>query len=291
MRSTTVTGPLSADQLAEFEERGYLVFPSVFSREEVDVMAEEATQILQHCLNASLATGTWDRRLDVMATIEDPDVLDVRKLQPVKDLSPVFESIASDERLLGPMRQIMGSEPLLMEEKLNYKQKIRCPEVTGAFQIPQREARFNLHHDWGYYAEQGYPSEILSSAITIDETTSFNGPMRVIPGTHTREWPPVNPEAAGGSGLVDESLFPEEARIQVLAPPGSVMIFHSLLLHDSLPNTTEKPRRLMIYSHFPGSYSFEEDARNSHGRKLGREVEALYRQMVERGDYEDRVTL
>jgi hypothetical protein len=53
----------------------------------------------------------------------------------------------------------------------------------------------------------------------------------------------------------------------MLAPAGSFMIFHVLLVHNSKPNTSGRPRRIMIYSHYPKSqFDQPADVRNGPGR-------------------------
>jgi hypothetical protein len=279
--------PLSEEQLSQFDEHGYLVLPALFSNEEIGEMAREADRIRAFCINASLAVGRRDPRLDIFVEENDPESLYLLKLQPVKDLSACFERLSEDERLIAPMRQILGCEPILMEEKLNYKQRVDCPAYRERFDPKPRPSVFHLHHDWGYYRQQGYPPDTLSSAITIDEVTSENGPIRVIPGTHKQEWPLKDPEPTHGNGTVEDGLFAEEDRVEMLAPAGSVMIFHSRLLHDSTPNRTGGPRRIMIYSHYPGNYSFEEDLRNRGGREAGQALEAEYMGMKQRGEFVD----
>ena len=96
-----------------------------------------------------------------------------------------------------------------------------------------------------------------------------------------------NPDPSSGNGEVADGLFDDSDRVDVLAPAGSVLLFHSMLLHDSKPNTTDLPRRLMIYSHYPASAQMEEDVRNRGGRVAGQRLEAAYRAMVESGEYED----
>ena len=44
------------------------------------------------------------------------------------------------------------------------------------------------------------------------------------------------------------------------------MIFHSLLIHNSRSNTSGKPRRLMIYSHYPKAADLGHDVRNGPSR-------------------------
>ncbi len=277
---TTTTYSLTPQQIEAYQHDGYLILSGVFSTGEVARMAGEAERLLDLTLNASLATGEVSPRLDM----RNRDGLQVvRKIQPINDLSDHLRAVSDDPRLLQPMRDLMGCEPVLMEEKLNYKQALSRP-----VDIPTRpdDDSFPFHHDWGYYKAQGYPKETLSSAVSIDESTPDNGPIRVIPGSHLRDWP-LNNDGKGPE--IAEGVFSYEDAIDVLAPPGSVMIFHSALVHHSLANQTREPRRIMIYSHYPSTYSFEPDARNRGGRERGQKQEARYRALVESGAYTDQV--
>jgi ectoine hydroxylase-related dioxygenase (phytanoyl-CoA dioxygenase family) len=220
---------------------------------------------------------------------EDEGQLDLRKVQPVNDLSAAVAAASTDERLLGPMRQLMGAEPVLMEEKLNYKQMADIPQFLAAIPLRHGDSRFFLHHDWGYYRSQGYPPETLSSVVTIDETREDNGPIRVIPGTHLSDWPLRDPDPAHGNGIVVDGLFDPSDRVAITGAPGSVFLFHSKLLHDSMPNRSGAPRRLMIYSHYPDVLPMEHDIRNRAGRERGRRFEADYAARKACGAYVDRV--
>ncbi len=282
---------LSESDLTFFDKNGYLIQNSVFSPEEITAMSAEADRILALCINASLAQNQRDPRLDCAQSSDQPDCLDIRKIQPINDLSVLLKSVSEDSRLTGPLSQIMqGRNPMIMEEKLNYKQKVNCPQYIERIVPPVGESIFFLHHDWGYYRSQGYPQETISSAVSFDASRPELGPIRVIPGSHKQEWPLKDPDISRGSGIVIDGLFDENDRVEIIAPAGSVMFFHSLLLHDSCANITNEPRRLMIYSHYPDSYSFEEDSRNRYGRKAGQEFEANYVNMKESGLYSDEFT-
>lgn len=243
-------------------------------------MRREADRILDLAIRSSIATGEWNARIDLT---QRNGRLDFRKLQPVNDLSAAIRQASGDERLVGPLRQLMGEEPILMEEKLNFKQTLDCPEFVEMFRPPVGDDRFPLHHDWGYYRANGYPRSILSSAICLDDCTPDNGPLRVIPGSHKGDYPLKHADAGSGNGEVADGLFADDDRVDMVAPAGSVLLFHSLLLHDSKPNLTGQPRRVMIYSHYPGNYDFPEDARNRRGRQEGQRVEKAYRALVSVG--------
>ncbi|MBT5533329.1 hypothetical protein HOK31_09740, partial [Candidatus Poribacteria bacterium] len=111
---------MTAVQLEFFAENGYLILDAAFDADEVARMRADADAILELTLNSSVANGRRSGRLDMRSR---PDgVVVVRKIQPINDLSVCLTQVAADERLVGPLAALMGDDPVLMEEKLNYKQ-------------------------------------------------------------------------------------------------------------------------------------------------------------------------
>lgn len=268
------TDHLTTEQLEGYERDGYIVLPAVFAPEEVAEMAAEADRVAQLLIEASIVTGERSPRLDLQR--RGSSVM-LRKVQPINDVSEAFARYSSDDRLLGPMRDLLGCEPVLMEEKLNYKQVL--PADPGVEAGDEGES-FPFHTDIAFFLLDGYPLETLSSAITIDESTPDNGPLRVLPGSHrTLEWP----HHEGWPPRVREDAIPMDEVVDLLAPPGSVMLFHSALVHASSENTTNRPRRLMIFSHHPETHETEPDKRNRHLREAGRDHEQRYRDALSAG--------
>ena len=206
---------LTLNQLESFYDQGYLVLPEAFNADEVSRMQSEADNVLELIVNSSLANQRRSGRLDIRETPGGKWI--VRKIQPINDLSLFLAQVSADERLVTPLRQIMGDEPILMEEKLNYKEPL--PEPVEGIEARQLDDRFPVHNDWAYYAAQDYPQTVLSSAICIDECTEDSGPIRVWPGSHKKhlEHGPID------NGLeVPPNLIDHNGGIEVLAPAGSV---------------------------------------------------------------------
>jgi len=279
---------LSESDIAAFGRDGYLLIESAFTDHELDTFREAADRILELSINATVALGRRHPRLD--AKLHDDGTVTVRKIQPINDLDPRLAAIAADERLLGPLRQLMGDEPILMEEKLNPKQTIDTRHVDlsvlaeSSFNREVGMEGFHPHHDWGYYRQQGYPENTLSSALAIDECAG-RGPLRVIPGSHLIDAPMADDDPESGSGVVVEGFFSTDDLVPLDVPAGSVMLFHAKLVHDSEPNRSGRPRRVMIYSHYPRSHDpdGDPDRRNGPVRESSREFEQRYRDLVDSG--------
>jgi hypothetical protein len=269
------------DLTARFRRDGYAVVEGAFSPGEVARMRDEADRILERVLNSSLANGRRSGRLDMRQVPGGPQV--VRKIQPINDMSLYLAEVSGDERLVGPLRALMGEEPVLMEEKLNYKEPL--PDPVRGLDIPEKDDRFPIHSDWAYYKAQSYPQTIISSAISFDDCTKDSGPLHVWPGSHAKDLP--HERMDNGLQVVPGHLDPDGG-VDILAPAGSVMFFHALLVHNSKPNGSGRPRRLMIYSHYPKSANMGFDVRNGPGRLRESPWEWEYQRKKDRGEYVDR---
>lgn len=273
---------LSAEQRERFEVDGLVVLDAVLSETELTMLRAEADRILELVVNSSVALGRRNPRLDIYPRGGSRAV--VRKVQPVNDLSAPLSALCADPRLIGPMTELMGDTPALMEEKLNYKQAIDGGDIDmSVFDRAGLEDRandlFELHHDWGYYRANGYPQTTLSSAVALDDCAG-RGPIRVIPGSHLLDVALADPSSA--SGVVATGQFEAETAVVPLElAAGSVVIFHSKLVHDSEANSSGRPRRLMIYSHHPRSHDADLDAdrRNRPTRQAAAVMEAEYRRL------------
>ncbi|MFZ8905381.1 MAG: phytanoyl-CoA dioxygenase family protein [bacterium] len=263
-----------------FQEHGYVAMERVFSDDEVQRMRKEADDILELILNSSNSLERQSGRLDL---VRNEAGFLVRKIQPINDLSLYLSQISADSRLLDPMRALMNEEPILMEEKLNYKQPL--PGLSFGFETKPRDTdRFPVHNDWAYYRAQNYPQGIISSAITLDDCPAESGPIRIWPGTHKSH---LEHESVDIGLQVQPGLVDFEGGEDLLLPAGSVAFFSSLLVHNSRPNISGKPRRMMIYSHYPASAKMGVDVRNGPTRLREAPYEWEYTRMKLRGEGRD----
>jgi ectoine hydroxylase-related dioxygenase (phytanoyl-CoA dioxygenase family) len=285
---TTVANSLSDHQLESYRRDGYVLIPEAFTPAEVARMRDAADRMLELLINSSIAVGTINPRL-LLRTRRDGKQT-VLKVQPLNDISDYLRQVSKDPRLLQPMRDIMRAEPILMEEKLLYKQVL--PTTVPIAARPDDDA-VDVHHDWGAYRAQGYPTETMSSAINIDELRPEKGTLRFFPGSHLKDFPLELNYSRLDSDRIGEviqalGVSSLDDAVDIVAPPGSVLIFHGLAVHYSGPNRTDEPRRLMIYSHHPSWFEIEPDKRNGPIRARGQAHEQKYRDQVAAGVYVDK---
>ena len=277
---------LTDEEREQFAEYGYFVRTGLLDDKDLAELRNEANAILTLVLNSSVYSKKRNPRLD--AHLLDGGRALVRKVQPVNDLSITMAELSGNPRLVGPLSELMDDEPVLMEEKLNYKQVVdlRGQDIDLEPKRAEEEVLdvgWQLHHDWGYYRYNGYPQTTTSSAVALDDCEG-RGPVRVLPGSHLLDVELAEPNS--GSGVVARGALgrhPELIPLNMTA--GSVVFFHSMLVHDSEPNRSGEPRRMMIYSHYPKSHQPGEDPdrRNRPTREKARPMEAEYRRLTAAG--------
>jgi ectoine hydroxylase-related dioxygenase (phytanoyl-CoA dioxygenase family) len=78
--------------------------------------------------------------------------------------------------------------------------------------------------------------QVIALRVHLDDSTADNGPLRVLPGSHTR-------------GVLSDSQILELSRrmtpVQCAVPAGGVIAMRPLLVHASSKATTEAPRRVL----------------------------------------------
>jgi ectoine hydroxylase-related dioxygenase (phytanoyl-CoA dioxygenase family) len=136
--------------------------------------------------------------------------------------------VAIVERLLGRGVRLHGS-------KINLK-------------APHYGSPVEWHQDWAFYPHTN--DDLLAVGVMLDDCTLDNGPLLVVPGTHTG---PVWDHHANGSfcGAVEPAAITAEiARaVPLVGLAGSMSFHHVRLLHGSAQNVSDQPRALLLYEY------------------------------------------
>jgi phytanoyl-CoA hydroxylase len=224
--------PLTPEQKARYARDGFLVFPQLFPRDVSGRLLERVDELLSG--HAPLPGGV---RVQIEPAIErtppgeggtDPAV---RKIECLIEHDERFFALARDPRLLDPVTDLLGPDVKLFRDALMMK-----PAHHGSAKP--------YHQDSAYWAID--PPDLCSAWIALDPATTENGCMRVLPGSH--KWGVLEHKQLADY-QVEEERLDLRAEVSVPLEPGGVLLFHSLLLHATAPNTSQCPRRAMICSY------------------------------------------
>jgi len=140
--------------------------------------------------------------------------------------------------MLAAVTLLIGENLRLQHSQLNWK-----PPTKGTGEV-------DWHQDFPFLPHTNY--DLLACMILMDDSSSENGCMRVIPGSHLRG--PVDHFAADGTfarHCTDPADYQDDlARgnvVDLVAPAGSITIHHCNIIHASYPNYSDTPRRGLIY--------------------------------------------
>ncbi len=233
-------GPLSTDQLSEFEQNGFLILPGLFSSNIVDVCMQELARL---CKSPEI-------RCRPEAIIE-PNRNKLRSLFAIHDpaISAFFDRLASDPRLVGMAMQILGGDVALHQSRVNLK-----PGFAGQ--------EFYWHSDFEtWHVEDGMPRmRAVSCSILLTENRPENGSLMLVPQSHryfvacVGETPDNHYQTSlrrQECGVPDneslQQLIDQGGITSATGPPGTVVLFDCNTLHGSNSNITPLPRTNLFF--------------------------------------------
>lgn len=148
--------------------------------------------------------------------------------------SPLFYNLASHPKIVAILREIMPDGIAFLSDKIVFKSQAQ------RFATP-------WHLD-AFYWRGTRPK--LSVWLALDEVTLENGALKVLPGSHLREWDVLESDGAQTNrefnNVVKEISWNPADEIICELPAGGAIFFSDRLLHASTPNQTGADRFSLI---------------------------------------------
>jgi ectoine hydroxylase-related dioxygenase (phytanoyl-CoA dioxygenase family) len=206
-------------QLAEVEQHGFAILPEVLTRREIERLDE------------SLARNPLPRtRAGMRHALRHPAVL----------------AVARDPRLVAIAQEILGCDPFPFKATL-FDKSLISNWLVAWHQDKALSLRVRREHRaWGPWSVKdgviyaNAPASALSSVVALrlhlDDSTPENGPLRVLPGTHTM------------GVLGDEAIHDLSTRttgIDCLVSRGGILVMRPLIVHASSKSRGKIRRRVL----------------------------------------------
>ncbi len=213
---------LTKEQIAQFDERGYLFFPGLFSAEETKVLTDAVPALYAR-------REVWN--------VREKGKDAVRTNFAAHLYSEPFARLARHPRMVGPVEDLFGEKVYMHQFKINGK---------AAFDGDV----WQWHQDYGtWFNDDLMPTErAMNVAIFLDDVTEFNGPLMFIPGSHrkgvidaqhdltTTSYPLWTVSPGLIAQLVERAGGKDGGIVSPKGPAGSMILFHSCLVHASGSN-------------------------------------------------------
>ncbi|MEE3232588.1 MAG: phytanoyl-CoA dioxygenase family protein [Candidatus Latescibacterota bacterium] len=235
---------LNSEQMRNYNEHGFLMLPSFFTGEEMQQVLEIARA------DRALMNDSNDR-LDRSGKVS--------RLSLRYDLQPsIYSAYARHRAIVEPMQQLIGEEVFHYHHKMMLKE----PRIGGAWE---------WHQDYGYWYNNFLRPAMASCMIFVDRATKENGCLQVLRGSH--KLGRLDHGKAGDQTGADlqrvEIVRNDLETVYCEMEPGSLLFFHSNLLHRSDANESEESRWALICCYSASTNpTFRFDAESGHYQRL-----------------------
>ncbi len=221
---------LSASDVASYRANGYLVVPDVLDAPTLAAVSREMARILDGAREVTAHTDVYD--LEPGHRHDDPRV---RRVKTPHRFFPLFQELVRHPRLVAILRDLLGDAIRLHGSKINLKS-------------PRYGSPVEWHQDWAFYPHTN--DDLLAVGVMLDDCTSDNGPLLVVPGSHRG---PVFDHHADGyfCGAIDPAAIRDliARAVPLTGRAGSMSFHHVRLVHGSAQNVSSLPRTLLLYEY------------------------------------------
>lgn len=237
-------GPsLTAEQLAFWEENGYLSGVDILSEEDVEVLREELKGLMtpDHPGHALF----HEYHLNESG---DPNNVLFHALGAWR-ISKGFHDLIWHPRFIAAARQLLGGPVRFWHDQLFCK-----PSHHGGVVA--------WHQDYSYWIRTK-PLAHLTCWIGLDDSTRENGCLLYVPGSHKWDLLPIT-GLAGDMNAIREVLDDEQWEalqnpVPIEMKRGQGSFHHGLLVHGSESNRSDRPRRATVINAFKDGVMSDSD--------------------------------
>jgi len=221
---------ISDETVQAYRRDGVIVVPEVLDKNTLEKVRSVLTELVAGAAGVTEHTDIYD--LEPGHSPENPRV---RRIKAPHKVHPIFDEIVRSADVTDILTRLIGPGLRLHGSKLNMKSA-------------QYGSPVEWHQDWAFYPHTN--DDILAIGVLLDDCDLENGPMLVIPGSHTGKevW---NHHGEDGcfAGLIDPDLIQDEIRraVPCTGKAGSMSFHHVRALHGSATNTSNRPRNLLLY--------------------------------------------
>src|SRR3954463_15704994 len=220
------TNVLSREQVAFYDEHGFLHIPAMFTPAETNELSDHLDWLIENwAMNDQGWTGPWRKKYMDAETEKKSKLIALHDLQYYSD---AWARAVTNRKLAGAMADLLQSPVVeLHHSTLHVK-----PPETGH--------PFPLHQDWAFYKPP--PGQYVDVLVHLDDTRHENGEIRFLAGSHKQgalEHITMDPSTGlGCTPHLPTDKYKLEDTTAVPANKGDIVVFNIHTIHGSHVNVT-----------------------------------------------------
>ncbi len=237
---------LTAAQFEQYQREGYVVLEDLLSPEQVGRVKTRLREYVTGEREETAFSRMLEPAVESGAVGFDAEGEPVRKFEGVGMVreDEVFRDLAFDESILEVVRRLQGPNLKLLRS-------------AAMLKPPQVGSEKKFHQDAAYYPI--HPMDHVTVWIALDDATTENGCMQVVPGGHTDGLLRHEELEYETDITLAERDYGEDDTVALPMEAGSVLFQHCLLPHYTAENTTDDWRRAFILAYMRGRSRFTEE--------------------------------
>ena len=221
---------LSKSQVELFDQQGFVAVKQVIDPETLEQLRNGVDEIVEESRHVAKSNEIFEVEPD-----HSPQRPRLRRISHPVIKRPIFWQTAKSEAVLKCLAQLIGPDIRFHHSKVNMK------VADGGTDI-------GWHQDGAFFPHTNF--DLVGCGIALDDCTTANGCLLVIPGTH--RLPVLNhriDDEFVGRITSDEDQFDPNQATPVELEAGDMSIHHALVVHGSKQNLSSDPRRLLIFEY------------------------------------------
>jgi hypothetical protein len=225
---------LSEDQVAFFNENGYLPNVQMLDKKQIEFLKAEVEEL------ADVNHPGHDLFYEFHSNeSSDPSTILFHALGAWR-ITPGFHDVLWNPRFLVAASQLLGNVPVRF-----WHDQLFCKP-------PKKGGVVAWHQDYSYWTRTK-PVAHLTCWCSLDDSLKENGCLQYVPKSH--KWGLLDkPDLAGDLMGILDYLTDEQKKefkpVPVETKAGEAIFHHSLTLHGSGENTSNSPRRAFVINVF-----------------------------------------
>ncbi len=212
---------LTKQQVEQFHRDGYLLVRGMYTPEETALISEWTEEV-------AAEPETPGKTMMYFETSQQDQSRILSRIENFVPHHTGFSELITRRKMLQAVDDLFGEPSVLFKDKINFK-------LAGADGFKEHQ---DMQAGWDDYANLH-----ITAMVAIDETNAANGSVEMIAGMHKKgllgeKWAPLTHEHTN-----------HEPYTPVHCQPGDAVFFDSFAPHRSLPNNTDKARRVLYITY------------------------------------------
>ena len=200
---------LTAKQVQQYHDTGYLAVPDVLSGGEVAELQRVTDEFVEASRGVAAHTDVYD-----LEPSHSPAEPRVRRIKSPNLLHDAYDRTLRHPAIVGIVDQLIGPGVRYRGTKLNMK--------AAGYGSP-----VEWHQDWAFYPHTN------------------DGGMMVVPGSHRGPLYDHHQDGYFVGAVTDHDVDAADT-VLLEVPAGGITLHHVRTLHGSAPNRSQRPRRLLL---------------------------------------------